>query len=247
MPEIEEVLPKYLQISGYIRDQILRGELAPGAEVPSERELAASWKVARPTASKALNMLRQQGLVESRRGSGTYVIDARADAQVREGHERTRRYGARYAEHESVTVLSAEVVPGAEEVTAALGLPPGSSAIARKRLIANDSGPIQLSTSWFPGTFAETAEKLLIAARLPGGTARYIEQATGLLVAYARDEVGARLAGAEERRLLGLTRPAAVLVYHLTLHATDGTVLQFDEIVNPPEHWAFQQEYSLGS
>lgn len=71
MPEIEEVLPKYLQIAGYLRDQIVRGDLAPGADVPSVRELAAEWNVARPTASKALDALRQQGLVESRRGSGT--------------------------------------------------------------------------------------------------------------------------------------------------------------------------------
>ena len=48
MPEIQQVLPKYLQIAGHIRDQIVRGDLLPGAEVPSERELSASWKVAGP-------------------------------------------------------------------------------------------------------------------------------------------------------------------------------------------------------
>ncbi|MFI5715991.1 GntR family transcriptional regulator [Nocardia sp. NPDC051750] len=73
LPEIEEVLPKYLQIAGYLRDQIVRGDLSPGAEVPSVRVLAATWGVARPTATKALQALRQQGLVESRRGSGTYA------------------------------------------------------------------------------------------------------------------------------------------------------------------------------
>ena len=53
MPEIQEVLPKYLQIAAYIRDQIARGDLKPGDEVPSERELAEMWKVARPTAARA--------------------------------------------------------------------------------------------------------------------------------------------------------------------------------------------------
>ncbi|GAA2238300.1 hypothetical protein GCM10010104_36680 [Streptomyces indiaensis] len=49
MPQIEEAQPKYLQIAHYIRDQILRGDLRPGDEVPSERQLAADWKVSRPT------------------------------------------------------------------------------------------------------------------------------------------------------------------------------------------------------
>ena len=73
MPEIQKVLPKYLQIASHIRDQIVRGDLRPGDEVPSERELAAAWTVARPTAAKALESLRVQGFVESRQGSGTYV------------------------------------------------------------------------------------------------------------------------------------------------------------------------------
>ncbi|MET7772502.1 GntR family transcriptional regulator [Nocardia sp. NPDC005366] len=241
MPEIEEVLPKYLQISGYIRDLIHRGELAPGAEVPSERELAASWKVARPTAAKALNTLRQQGLVESRRGSGTYVTDTRAPARMRE----SRRYGARYAEHESVTIVSAEIVAGPEEVTAALDLPHGAPVIARKRLVTTDSGIAEISTSWFPGEFATAAQLLLVTRRIPGGVAEYVERTTGAEVAYARERVGARLASAQERRLLGVARPAAVLVYHLTLHAADHTALQFDELVYPSGHWTFQQEYSL--
>ncbi|WP_198654564.1 MULTISPECIES: GntR family transcriptional regulator [Nocardia] len=249
MPEIEEVLPKYLQISGYIRDLIQRGELAPGAEVPSERELAASWKVARPTAAKALNTLRQQGLVQSRRGSGTYVTDTNAvtgtsaSARLRE----PPRYGTRYAEHESATIVSAEIVSGPEEVTAALELPDGTSVIERKRLLTTESGAARIATSWFPGRFATAAELLLRTEPIPGGVADYVARTTGFEVAHARDRVSARLASTQERRLLDVPRPAAVLVYHLTLHAADNSPLQFDELVYPPGHWTFQQEYSLGS
>ena len=67
MPQIEEAQPKYLQIAHYIRDQILRGDLRPGDEVPSERQLAADWKVSRPTAARSLEALSHQGLVEKRR------------------------------------------------------------------------------------------------------------------------------------------------------------------------------------
>lgn len=43
MPKIEETRPKYLQIAHHLREQILRGDLRPGGEVPSERQLAADW------------------------------------------------------------------------------------------------------------------------------------------------------------------------------------------------------------
>ncbi|MFI6045984.1 GntR family transcriptional regulator [Nocardia sp. NPDC051321] len=244
MPEIDEVLPKYLRISGYIRDRIERGELAPGDEVPSERELAAQWKVARPTAAKALNTLRQQGIVQSRRGSGTYVVDRSDGPAMR---ERVPKYGSAYAESASITMLEAAVVTAPDQVAELLGLPRGSAALMRKRLIGNGSHVAELATSWFAGDLAAVAPRLLRAERLSDGTLRYLESVTDRRVAYLRDRVGARLATADERRQLGLARPAAVLVYQLTLHTADGAVLQLDEIVHPPDEWKFQQEYSSRS
>ena len=73
MPELQEVLPKYLQVANHYRDQIVSGALPPGVEIPSERQLAAEWGISRPTATRALAALRNQGLVEARQGSGTFV------------------------------------------------------------------------------------------------------------------------------------------------------------------------------
>lgn len=247
MPENEEVLPKYQQIAADIVDRIARGELTPGAEVPSERDLAARWQVARPTASKALNTLRQQGIVESRRGSGTFVVDRSITPLAREKYGRAQRYGAAYAENESVTMLEVAVVDAPEYVAQVLRLPPGNAAIVRKRFATNASGPTELAVSWFPAAFAAVAPRLLTADRLAGGTIRYLESAVDKRVAHARDRVSARLATADERRHLGLARPSAVLVYELTLHAGDGAVLQFDEVIFPPERWMLQQQYSASS
>ena len=61
----------------------------------------------------------------------------------------------------------------------------------------------------------------------------------------ARDQVAARLATAEERRLLELTRPAAVLVYRLSVYDVADAPLQFDDATYPPDRWAFRQEYPL--
>jgi DNA-binding GntR family transcriptional regulator len=246
MPEIQQVLPKYLQIAGHIRDQIVRGDLKPGDEVSSERELAATWSVARPTAARALETLRVQGLVESRQGSGTYVRDNRAAPRARERYERGRDLGTMYSATESVEFLAAELTDGPDHVVEALQLPAGSQVIRRVRLLRGEgSQPIELSTSWFAPQLVDVAPRLLERERLYGGTGKYIAEVTGRESAYARDQVAARLATADERRLLELPRPAAVLVYRLTAYDASDQPVQFDDATYPPDRWAFRQEYPL--
>lgn len=246
VPKIEESLPKYLQIAGYIRDQIVRGDLASGDEVPSERELAASWSVARPTAARALEVLRTQGLVVAKQGSGTYVRDPGAVPRARERYERARELGGMYGATESVEFVATDLVAGSDHVLKSLGLPEGSDVIRRSRLLRGSSGrPIELSTSWFRPDLAEIAPGLLKAERLVGGTAAYVSSRTGQTVAYGRDQVASRLATPDERELLDLDEPAAVLVYRLTVYGSDDRPIQCDDATYPPNQWTFRQEYPL--
>jgi GntR family transcriptional repressor for pyruvate dehydrogenase complex len=53
---------------------ILSGRFAAGDRLPSERELATQLGVSRPTVRQALSLLASHGLVESRMGSGTFVV-----------------------------------------------------------------------------------------------------------------------------------------------------------------------------
>ena len=59
-------------LRGRLRDLI--AELGPGRRLPSERELSADWGVARMTLRTAVDELVGEGLLERRRGSGTYVV-----------------------------------------------------------------------------------------------------------------------------------------------------------------------------
>jgi DNA-binding GntR family transcriptional regulator len=246
VPELQEVLPKYLQIAGYIRDQIVRGDLKPGEEIPSERALALAWNVARPTATKALQTLRVQGFVESRQGAGTFVRGTPAAPRARERFERARDHGTMYSDAESVEFLATELVDDPPvHVIDALRLSPGMAAIRRVRLIKRDEEPVELSTSWFSGELSAIAPKLLVGERLRGGTPRYIESTTGRRAVYGRDQVAARLATGEEAEHLGLAEPAAVLVYRLTAYDGADAPVQLDEATYPPDRWAFRQEYPL--
>lgn len=63
----------YIQIADQIRDQILKGAVEPGQQLPSERDLAQSLGVSRPTVREALIALEVAGLVEVRVGVGAFV------------------------------------------------------------------------------------------------------------------------------------------------------------------------------
>jgi DNA-binding transcriptional regulator YhcF (GntR family) len=63
----------YQRIVAEIRDRIDSGRLRPGDRVPSTRQITRDWGVAMATASRAIAVLRDAGLVETRPGAGTTV------------------------------------------------------------------------------------------------------------------------------------------------------------------------------
>ena len=66
-------LPLYAQLYGILRGQVLRGELAPGDLIPAESVLVATYGVSRITVRTALEQLVQDGLIDRRRGRGSFV------------------------------------------------------------------------------------------------------------------------------------------------------------------------------
>lgn len=64
----------YLQIADQIRDQISSGTARHGQQLPSERDLAVTLGVSRPTVREALIALEVAGLVEVRVGVGAFVL-----------------------------------------------------------------------------------------------------------------------------------------------------------------------------
>jgi DNA-binding GntR family transcriptional regulator len=64
----------YMQIADDIAGRIERGELAPGARLPGEIDLAAEYGAARMTIARAIRELRERKLVRTVTGKGTYVI-----------------------------------------------------------------------------------------------------------------------------------------------------------------------------
>jgi DNA-binding GntR family transcriptional regulator len=66
-------LPRYRRIAAELRTAIERGELPPGAVLPSEGELVVRHAVSRATVRQALALLESEGRISTRPGRGRYV------------------------------------------------------------------------------------------------------------------------------------------------------------------------------
>ncbi|MBD3267532.1 UTRA domain-containing protein [bacterium] len=69
----KSAIPKYFQINQDIVEKIQKGELAPGAKIPSENEIIDTYNVSNTTARKALHELEKNAWVTRIKGKGTYV------------------------------------------------------------------------------------------------------------------------------------------------------------------------------
>ncbi|MCE7081560.1 GntR family transcriptional regulator [Streptomyces sp. ST2-7A] len=238
-PKIERPLPPYLQILQSIRAQITDGVLEEGSAVPSERQISSEWGVSRATATKVLAALRSEGLVESIQGVGTVVSaqpSAGGSAQAR--FTAMRRTGRIYGTGEYAKIVSAELVSADERVAAALGLEAGVEVIERQRVTYKDDEPVSASRSWFDGSLAASAPKLLETERIPEGTPGYIQTATGRRYVTGRDQVTARAATAEDAARLGVAEGSPVRAGRNWLYDGEGSVIEYGESVSHPGRWA---------
>ncbi len=102
----------YRTIAAEIAGRIARGELPPGATVPSTRQIVAEHGVAMATASKVLAALREQGLVEARPGVGTVVSGVARPVEAPLDRDRVIRAAVTIADAEGLHALSMRRLAG---------------------------------------------------------------------------------------------------------------------------------------
>jgi GntR family transcriptional regulator len=73
-------VPVYRQLADLLRAQIDSGDLGPGMPLPSEVTLVNEHGISRDTVRKAIGILREEGLVVTVQGKGSYVVD-RSDSE----------------------------------------------------------------------------------------------------------------------------------------------------------------------
>lgn len=68
--------PAYLQIMGEVKQAIATGELKPGDQLPTVRQLAADLRINFNTVARAYRLLDEEGIISTQHGRGTYIMNA---------------------------------------------------------------------------------------------------------------------------------------------------------------------------
>jgi GntR family transcriptional regulator len=236
-------LLKYEEIAESLRVRMASGEFTPGATLPSGRDLAEQWQVSRATVIKAMDVLRNDGIVEVRQGTG-FVVTGTAIG---------RPAGDRRAGRTRVTggmpftrVGDPERAAPPAHIAAALDLPPGTYALRRARLMQLPDGtPHSYVEAWFPPDVVDRAPRLEQRAPIPEGTTRYVTRETGRAPAEGADVTTVRLATQAEARHLALAAPAAVAVVLHTAYDKDGRPLVCEEGVTAGALWERTDSYPM--
>jgi len=196
----------YATVKAALRERIAQGGWQPGVRLPSERELVQTFGCARMTVHRALRELEEEGLIERRQGSGSYVAELHPISnllQVRDIHDEIRERG-----HQHTTrVCKVERKKADAPTSAAMRLPRGAP-VVHVQLVHLESGvPIQLE------------DRHVNAALAPDLMRRDFTQVTPSFVLFehaplteAEQVVEAVLANAEQARWLEVAEGSALLM-----------------------------------
>jgi GntR family transcriptional regulator len=209
-------MPAYRRIQTAILKRIADGQLKAGDSVDSERELAKIHKVSLMTARHALGSLEKEGVVERRRGAGTFVSPPKIHFNRLMSY--TEQMASRGLAARS-RLLCNKIVDNEPEIAARLSLPPNSRMVKVERLRNAADEPFALEACYLP---AADFAALTRAPLERGSLFSILARDFGLEVAHADEEVDATAADPRTGELLALQRGAPVLRIRQVIYAANG-------------------------
>jgi GntR family transcriptional regulator len=219
--KLQNGIPAYQRIQGVLRRVIESGNLRPGDAVPSERELAKIHDVSLMTARHALATLEQEGVVERRRGVGTFVSTPKIHFNKLMSYTEQMRSRSLIA---ASKILFAEIVDGEEEATARLSLSPKTQVLKLERLRHAAGEPFALETCQFSAKqYAGLLSEPLERESLFG----ILERHFNVVLGYADEEVDATAADPRTADLLGVPKREPLLRIRQVIHSTKGAVIVY--------------------
>lgn len=231
-PKAERHEPLHLQISGHYKKKMLDGEIAPGARLPSVRDIATEWEVGQETAARAIQQLKTAGLVRTG-PDGTFALGRREKYGPQQ-----RIRAVTFPPSERVEILAAEVIRAPEYVVPILGLIGSQPLVARREWITYEDSnvPFMLSVTWCARRYTEQVPELLALFPLPdaGGAAKLIASRTGREITWGVSAREARHIQDDGREgpLLRLPRDGHVLA-ETYVWACGDDIVEYGEYILP--------------
>jgi GntR family transcriptional regulator len=189
--------------------------------VTSERDLAKLHEVSLMTARHALASLEREGIVERRRGIGTFVAEPKIHFNKLMSY--TEQMAARNLVAAS-KILFGKMIDDEPEVAARLALAPADSIVKLQRLRHADEEPFALETCYVS---AAQFPALLSAPLHRDSLFAILERDYGVKLGYADEEIDATAADPQTSELLNVPRREPLLRIRQLIYSTNGKPLMY--------------------
>jgi GntR family transcriptional regulator len=221
---------RYQEIADALRERVRSGEFQAGRLLPSESELAATYSVSRVTVRRALEVLREEAVLDARQGFGWFV----ATDPVRQRMGRLRTIEAHMAEsglRPERQILEFGFVPATAALKAVFG-PLDQQFLRVRRVNLADGAPFAVVTVWCPSRLADQLSKADVE-RSP------FYELIDVPLGGATQIIGAAAASTPDASVLAIPEGSPVLRCERTTSDTDGNPVLFSVHVFPGHRTEF--------
>ena len=231
---------RYAELADLLRARIAAGDVGAGGALSGELELAREYGTSRVTVRRALDRLRQEGLLVARRGAGWFVaVDPVRQplGRVTTVEAALEAAGARPGRR----IIAFGFVDAPAAVAAALRVPLGAEALRVERVNLADDTPFAAVTVWVRADLGADVSR----ADVERSPFYDLLPVRGVELTHAQQTITAALADARVARALECaTGDPLLFVRRVTFDATGAPAL-YSEHRYPAERTAFEIEFSL--
>lgn len=212
MSGLETPRARYQQVADLLREAIKRGEYPAGASLPSQPELARMYDLNQSSISRAMAMLRAEGLIRTEHGKGSVVLEMPAVKRVRrvDRDHRTGPAASSFAQEQSkagrtsrTELVVCDSVDPPADIADVLRLGEAEQALLRKRHMFAQDKPVQIAASYIPMSVAGSVDIALPDTGPSGMYARIAERGFG--PARFTEDIEVRGAHEDEATFLGIS------------------------------------------
>lgn len=199
-------VPVYIQIHNQIKKDIEAGKWSVGDRIPSERELADNFNVSRMTLRQAIQTLVDEGILERRIGSGTFVANQKVQEKMSGVTSFTDLMLAQGKKPASKTISYHMAKPSLSEMEK-LNIKDNATVLRMERIRFGDNVPISFEVATIPADLIEGYSREEVTSSFY----HTLETKGGLSLGGAQQNVSAMLASERIAEYLKIKRGDAIL------------------------------------
>ncbi|MEV6136474.1 GntR family transcriptional regulator [Nocardia sp. NPDC051990] len=256
---------KYEKLADDLRKAIRSGQLSAGSQLPTTPTLSEQYGVSLPTVRQALDVLRNEGLIDSQQGRGVFVRPPRRKVRrsntnnhfdktrVHQSNDERAATGATERDtgldvDDLVFEAKYTVVKATKELAIEFGIHTGAKLLQRdfRTRSKDEHTPFNLARSYLVYDMVSANPALLDDSNepWPGGTMHQLST-VGIEIERVIEEVTTRPPTPKEAEQLGIGPGVPVFVIHKTLIDTTGTVVDIADVTLPGDRTELEYETRL--